>query len=217
MRQETIEDYTRQLAKSFGGVRDPVKTDELRKLYQKKNFVGMARHIRVHLGLTLNVRIAFVKSGGPPNAPAWIRHPARMPVFGTPEFRMTTVTIYLRNDFLKEAPFDTVVFALAHEFAHVVLEAIQHPLKKDEVAVDLAAMLLGFRDSYCAGCLYPVRKAQPAKPKNFRQTVMHALGRIFKKEEPSRFEMGVIGYLTPEEITYAAALMERGFGWPARN
>ena len=41
MRQETIEDYTRQLAESFGGVRRPVETKVLPGLYQKKDFVGL--------------------------------------------------------------------------------------------------------------------------------------------------------------------------------
>ena len=41
-------------------------------------------------------------------------------------------------------PFDWIVAGFAHELAHVVLCSINHKLQKDEKAVDLTAMILGY-------------------------------------------------------------------------
>jgi hypothetical protein len=44
-----------------------------------------------------------------------------------------------------------VAIAIAHELSHVVLDSIRHPLFREEKAVDLTAMLLGFRRLYLSG------------------------------------------------------------------
>jgi len=43
---------------------------------------------------------------------------------------------------------------IAHELSHIVLSEIGHPLADSEEAVDLTAMLLGYRDIYVATAKY---------------------------------------------------------------
>ena len=75
-----------------------------------------------------------------------------MPLMGTPEFERSLATIFLSKAFLAKASFEQVVMAIAHEMSHIVLSGLQHPLQSEETAVDLTAMLLGFRDFYIEGC-----------------------------------------------------------------
>src|SRR5262249_9385209 len=50
--------------------------------------------------------------------------------------------------FLEQSTYGQAAITIAHELSHIVLESIQHPLKKEEKAVDLTAMLLGFSRLY---------------------------------------------------------------------
>ena len=93
-----------------------------------------------------------------------------------------SVTVYLRKSFLQRAPFETVVMGLAHEFCHLVLDSTGNPLRRSEVAVDLTAMLLGFRDFFVTGCTY-----------------------CYSVEGEEYREM--VGYLSRDELLYAAQAM----------
>jgi hypothetical protein len=77
-----------------------------------------------------------------------------MPEFGTEAFWRTTPIVYIRKEFLRQMPFATAVCALAHEMAHVVLESTGNPLRANEKAVDLTAMLSGYSEMYLQGVTY---------------------------------------------------------------
>jgi hypothetical protein len=81
------------------------------------------------------------------NAPAWIRLPEKVPYYGTDAFKEMKADMFIVKEFAQAASCNQFAIVVAHEFSHVVLDAIGHPLRKDEKAVDLTAMLLGF--SYC--------------------------------------------------------------------
>ena len=151
MRTALIESYIRQLRASFGPVKTPVAEEELRVLYDAKDYAGMIRHIQGVLRLDMKVRLGLVNKGGL-DAPAWVERPKPMPIYGSAAFRQTIVIIYLRKSFLRDGTFEEVVLAVAHELCHIVLDAIGHTLADKEEAVDLTAMLLGFRDFYTTGC-----------------------------------------------------------------
>lgn len=209
MRIVMIESYIRQLVPSLGGVRETERPEKLRKLYQERDFVGMVRHIRAQMGLNMKVRVGFVNSGGPANSSAWIVRPGQMPFFGTPDFQRMEVTIYLRKSFLADAPFEAIVLAIAHEFTHVVLDAIGHALNRQEAAVDLAAMLLGFRDFYRSGCRYQVPIKPPQQSQDLRDAVTYLLQMV---NGPSI----ALGYLTSDEVHLAASIMDRQVGQAVR-
>lgn len=99
--------------------------------------------------MNLNVRITLHwTSDGPEGKPAWVTMPRDMPYYGTPEFSCVEVRVYIVKSFAMKEPYTRFAAAVAHELSHVVLRAIDHPLKEDEKAVDLTAMILGFSDVY---------------------------------------------------------------------
>jgi hypothetical protein len=202
VRPEKIVSYLKLLRSSLGAARPPVGSDGLRELYDARDYTAMVKTVRDGMGLDLRVRVGLVNEGGLNNAPAWVSYPKPLPRFGTEAFKKTLVTVFLRKSFLAESDFESVVMAIAHELAHIVLFGIGHPLEQEEVAVDLTAMLLGYRDFYLAGCHREIR------PKS-------ALTRFFQRhiEGVERRTFQTLGYLTPEEVRFAAELL----GTPTQN
>ena len=180
IRADEIRSYLAQLHGSLGGSRAPVSPIELRELYDRQNYTGMVKLIRDGMRLGLRVRVALVNHGGPDRAPAWIERPDPSPRNGTPEFKRTIVTVFLRKSFLLRYKFEHVVMAIAHELSHIVLFRISHPLEKVEVAVDLTAMLMGYSEFYFNGL------------------------ELLRAES-----LGSLGYLTGNEIRYAAGVLGR--------
>jgi hypothetical protein len=74
-----------------------------------------------------------------------------MPAYGTNAFKELRLDLYLRRSFLLQSSYDEIAIAIAHELSHVALDSIHHPLRGCEKAVDLTAMLLGFRRLYLTG------------------------------------------------------------------
>lgn len=190
MRKDLVESYLDKLLASFGPVRPPIVEERLQALYDAKDYAGMVRHIQDVLCLDVGIRLGLVNSGGP-NAPAWVSRIKPMPMFGTWSFSQLTVTMYLRKSFLKDGYFEEIVCAIAHELCHILLDAIAHSLRDQEEAVDLAAMLLGFRDFYVTGC--------------------HSVQDISSPDDIlsgiNVYQARIHSYLTREEIGHAATYM----------
>jgi hypothetical protein len=132
----------------------PISTGLLKKLHEARDFEGMLRAIKRTMNIEARLIVGWVNSGGPKGfetAPAWIEMPAHMPFYGTSAFKDITIKLFIRRSFLWENSFDRIAIAIAHELAHVVLNSIHHPLRAEEKAVDLAAMLLGFSQLYLTG------------------------------------------------------------------
>lgn len=187
MRREMIESYIDQLRRSFGPICRPVAEEELYELYRAEDYARMIYHIQTALHLDLRLRLGLVNRGGP-NFPAWVVGYRSMPMYGTAAFRQLCVTIYLRKTFLQRASFEEVVIAMAHELSHIVLESTYHHLRREEEAVDLTAMLLGFRDFFLTG-------SSTIRDRH------HSLDGTVKYKELH------LGYLTPEEVSYASTYM----------
>ena len=191
MRKELIESYVTKLRASFGPVRTPIDEDALRAAFDARDYEQMVSCISLALCLDMRLFLALVNKGGP-DAPAWIEIPEKLPLFGTLAFRQTIVTVYLRKAFLAESLFEEVVVAIAHEFSHVVLNATMHPLRFEEEAVDLTAMLLGFRDFYVTGCR--TNRVMPPSPADLITGNRSV-------------DIRINGYLSFEEVGYAAEYM----------
>lgn len=199
-----IEEYIGQLSVALGGVHPLITSEKLREMHRKKDFASMVHYIRTTLKLDLRIRVGFVNSGGPTQAPAWINIPITMPHYGTSAFRKTPVTMYIRKTFLKQQPFETIVSAIAHELSHIVLRAIGHGLENQEEAVDLAAMILGYRNFFRIGCQY-VEVIEPVqKWWHLCKTIYDLLNLIFGKKIVTHTH----GYLTIDEINFAADIMD---------
>jgi len=198
IRAEMIQSYIAQLRASLGGVK-PVGEGRLRELFGRQDYTGMVKVIRDSMGLDLRVRVGLVNEGGPVGAPAWVSAPKPMPRFGTAEFQRTLITVFLRKSFVNTHSFEEVVIAIAHELSHIVLFGIGHPLQECEEAVDLTAMLLGYRELYLAGSFCEVR------PATFWQRLGSSIEKRITGVERRTYR--TFGYLTPEEVRYAAVIL----------
>jgi hypothetical protein len=205
MRTGMIKNYVDQLKKSFGKIRVPVDDAELQSHFNAKDYTQMLAFICKSMNVLCRLRLGMVNSGGA-SAPAWVELPEHFPMPGTKQFSELLVTMYLRKDFVARAEFEAVVLALAHETAHIVLDSVRHTLRREEPAVDLTAMLLGYRDFYVTGCKYQTVSLE------IEDT---GLGKVFNKlwGKISGTEVtttGQIGYLSREEVIFASNYMTLG-------
>jgi hypothetical protein len=163
----------------------PIPTATLKSLHKSRDYTGMVQFIKDTMNVEVKLRIGWVNSGGPKemkDAPAWVYMPKPMPSYGTDAFRALTIPMFFRKPFLSGSDYDQAAIAVAHELSHVVLDSIAHPLRDVEKAVDLTAMLLGFRELYETACY---------KTWYSGNTINHQR----------------LGYLTPEEVAFANELL----------
>ena len=185
---DEIKGYLAQLRQALPCVA-PVSARALKSLHKAKDYEGMLRLIRQSMNVQVRLTIAWVNSGGHKSddgreAPAWIELPAHMPRYGTAAFRDLKLTIFLRKSFLAESTYDEAAVAIAHELSHVVLDSIAHPLRRVERAVDLTAMLLGFRLLYQIACYKEFHSERMVTTKG-------------------------LGYLSPAEVNLANDIISR--------
>jgi hypothetical protein len=192
-----IRSYIEQLRFSLGKGRPAVSRKQLRSFFAAKVYTGMIKFIRDSMNLDVRLRLGIANNGGPPNAIAWIPLPSRLPPFGSREFREHRFTVFIKKSFLDEGRFEQVVMAIAHELSHIVLHGLDHPLRECEVAVDLTAMLLGYRDFYLDGCEYI-----ETRPRAFWDRFKHELKYAFGRNQIRLTKS--VSYLKPEEVAYAA-------------
>jgi len=146
----SIEAYIKQLREAIPHV-SPVSAKGLKTLHRRRDYEGMVRLIRRTMNLDVKLIVGWVNRGGPKgfeNAPAWVQMPERMPYYGSSEFKNLKMTILIRKSFLAQSTYEQIAIAISHELSHIVLDSIGHPLRKEEKAVDLTAMLLGFSHLY---------------------------------------------------------------------
>ena len=114
-------------------------------------FGGIVRLIRKTMNVGVNLTLHWT-SGPPPHekSQAWVKIPPAMPYYGTPEFKALKMDMFILKSFRDGSTRDEFAIVVAHELSHVVLDSIAHPLRDEEKAVDLTAMLLGFSFLYRA-------------------------------------------------------------------
>lgn len=199
-RKKLIDDSVEALRASLGGVKAPVDDAELARHYSARDYTEMLRYIRNSMRLNLRLKLGVVTDGGPA-APAWVEMPERIPLFGTKEFKELQLRVFLRRSFIEKSGFEQLVVVLAHEMAHIVLDSIRHPLHRTEEAVDLTAMMLGYRDFFTTGCAYTAY----ASDMQWHQRLFDWFKETAGIGDPRKSFH--IGYLKAEEVRYAAAQM----------
>ncbi|MDB5266240.1 MAG: hypothetical protein JWN89_55 [Parcubacteria group bacterium] len=163
----------------------------------------MALWVARSLKLDMRLRIGYVNSGGKKHVPAWITLPPPWALYGTPAFSEWIAILHIQRNFLAEASFEAIVFALAHEMSHLVLTSTKHPLHDKEELVDLAAMFFGYAPTFVKGAVYEPMNQSGSTRYDFSQgaymvrTVVHQ-----------------IGYLQKEEYEFAARFITRLAGPP---
>jgi hypothetical protein len=157
MTNHIVATYLDQLRRALPYV-PPISIAHDRRLYalhEARDYEGIVRFVRRTMNLEVGLILGLVNARGTENksnAPAWIELPQDMPFHGTDSFKKLKLKLYLQKSFLNDATYDQVTVIVAHELSHVVLDSIQHPLRREEKAVDLTAMLLGFRILYASAC-----------------------------------------------------------------
>lgn len=145
-----VKSYLDQLRQALPHV-PPIPVRALKSLHKVRDYEGMVRLIRSTMNIEVRLIVGWVNSGahsGMERAPAWVQTPVPMPYYGTAAFKATTIRVFIRKSFLEQSTYDKAAIAIAHELSHVVLDSIRHPLRREEKAVDLTAMLLGFSRLY---------------------------------------------------------------------
>lgn len=198
---ELVRNHLVQLLNSFGSATPPIDPAILRALYDRRDYPAMLGWIKNTMRLDLRVGLRIVDLPQQ-SAPMWIETPAKMPPYGTSEFRNSRVIVNVRRDLLETRPFGWIVAGFAHELSHVVLFSIGHPLLHEEKAVDLTAMILG----------YPtfVESAEVTVTKGWLTSTVMAillapLGILFwagTSKQTTR-----LGYLTKSEAAFARNLL----------
>lgn len=138
--------YIAQLAPAVGGCKKAVDESALRFHHSRSEFADMLSEIKMRMSVPAKLRLGLVKSGGPADAAAWIALPQPFPLLSTQEFRGSTFTIHVRKSALASTSFEGACYVFSHELSHLIIEGICHPLRKNERAVDLLAMILGFAE-----------------------------------------------------------------------
>lgn len=186
--------YLHQLRQSLPRV-PPIPAGALKALHAVQDYEGMLRLIKKTMNIESKLRVGWVNKGGSEDAPAWVEVPPQMPLYGSKEFREMTIQVYFRKSFLAQSTYDQVAIVVAHELSHVVLDSIWHPLRRCEKAVDLTAMVLGFRRLYASGSYKEYRSYNSTSSRQ-------------------------LGYLSPQEVqlvNQALARDQPSWAWELAN
>lgn len=224
-RREMIVRYIETLSRYIGNPRPPIPLAQLmkiKKLHAEKKYRDAI--IRVHDTLNLqylNLSIFFTIVDNIPKHRCALMAITRL---GFPKkFQQSPITIYAKYSFVNTAPPETFIRIAAHEWSHVVINAPQDKkhivdgLENIEVAVDLTAMMLGYREIFCIGNTYtrnmPVNFftffecARCTEIKILVKTFLRFLGFYItgQKTVPTYWQAG---YLSTEEIQFATVIMD---------
>lgn len=140
--------YIDQLRRSLPYV-PPFLNRKLKALHRNREFGDIVRLVRSMMNVDARITLHWTNNpSSSRQAKAWIRLPNDMPTYGTQAFKDLKLDMFILRPFAHQSRCHEFIAVVAHEFSHVVLESIGHPLRTEEKAVDLTAMLLGFSYSY---------------------------------------------------------------------
>lgn len=183
------------------GLRKPHDDAEFEEYYAAKKFTHLVGSVQRCMEITeLRLVVGIVK-----NAPthlrgaAWVQRSDVQYLLQGGDPSVKAFNVYLRKSFLEVAPYQVVVFGIAHEIAHLLLALRGSLLCYDEKAVDLCAMMMGF------GQYYPSAKAfRDVRSEKFLWRLWQ---RIKTGVDPGKEPLS-LGYLSHEEIQSVNALIE---------
>ena len=205
-REAQISSQLAQLSALFGAKR-PVSQAALLPLYQLRDYPSLVREIRNSFGLDkLKVRIRYHERLRTERTMAQIEQPASLPLVAAFAMLRPEVTLHLAMRRLRNASFANTVRTLAHEMAHPLLFAHNHPLKESEFAVDLTAMLFGY---------HAIFSIAHGEGEVFGQygfediPALSSLKSILMTDLREEEELTNPKYLTSEEIRFAAEIVRR--------
>lgn len=148
VRKQELYFLTTELKKTFAY--NPIDDLLLEKLFHDKNYAGMVdqmrRHMKIVCGLSLKCIATRPDNKG---APAWVISPPYFPPYGSQLQKNMKIEIFFYKEALNS--YYKFIVMMAHELSHIVLKSIDHALKRNEEAVDITAIILGFGKYYELG------------------------------------------------------------------
>ena len=144
-----VKAYIGQLRQALPYV-PPIPVQEIKAMHRKRDLGGIVKLIRNTMNVNVRLTLHWTDQVRG-DALAWVSLPEKMPYYGTPEFAKIRIDMFIRRSFAEARPYNEFAMAVAHEFSHIVLDSIHHPLRREEKAVDLTAMILGFSYLYRRG------------------------------------------------------------------
>jgi hypothetical protein len=187
-----VKKYLHQLQQLLPYV-PPISERTIKSLHKAQDYKGIIRLIKRAMNIEDVIFVVHWVPTGAANkgkhkdAVAWVEMPHNMPRYGSAAFKEMKINMYFRRSFFEQA-YDQAAIVVAHEFSHVVLESIEHPLRRCEKAVDLTAMLLGFRQLCRTACYKEWRTG-------------------------NRIESVTLGYLTTQEVERANQILIEREDW----
>lgn len=223
MRRKMIEEYIKKLSEYVGNPRAPISFEQLEKMkrfHVEKNYKDIIVCIHDTLNLQhLNLGIFFTVSDRSRMRCACM---SIQTLHNPPEVR-----IRAKDSFVAAAPPETFIRIAAHELSHTVLSTLYagkptiDELEDTEVAVDLLAMMLGYREIFCIGNGYqenvPLsfstlleRLRCSEKPRVAILACLRFVG-FYLMGNKTTLAYWHVGYLTPEEVQFATNILDRMF------
>ncbi len=137
--------YLAWLTGLFHGCKLPINEAGLRSSFERKDIAAMVLEISKYFGIRNELRLGMVNSGGP-QAPAWTTVPEGAHTISPLLFSSLHLTVCVRKTFVASESFEAVAYCLAHELAHIAMGGVYPMFLRNDRAVDLLAMLLGFSE-----------------------------------------------------------------------
>ena len=199
MNIQALESRVNAILKIIGGVRPLIDEVSLRTLHQSRSYTDMLGVIQRHMLLLTKLRVGYVTYQ--PIAPGWVLLPDSYPHYGTREFEKLKVDVYFSKPYLEQASFCSAMIVQGHELAHVYLAERRSELARDEIAVDICTMMLGFDRMYTLGSRVVSEETLPTQPQSL-------WSRIFRRNYDSSplkiVRVKQTGYLRYDEVMWVA-------------
>ena len=192
------------LMELFERVAPAIDSAVLERLFDRADFPAMLGWIKHSMHLDLNVGLRIVEQTDT-KVPIWIEFPDPMPPYGSDAFRRCRVIVNVVRSMLYSKPFDWIVAGFAHEMSHIVLKSLNNKLQDDEKAVDLAAMILGYRNFIANAQL---SKTEGSALISALTTLLLLPFGVLAFQTPSRRTLR-LGYLTESEAADALWYIQR--------
>ncbi len=186
---QQIEGYIEKLVRTYG-FHPPVNETALKIEFDHHLYAECVLEIMRKMGLPNKVKVTCYSDAKypDPTSAARIQLSLPMPRFGSQKFNSMKVPVEIKESVKNN--FHGFVTAITHELSHVVMHSTNHELQNSEIATDLCAVVFGFSSYMIKGKRIITNKK-----------ILTAHGVATQYLE--------IGYLSLEQLTYAAVYIEK--------
>jgi len=208
LRQIHIDRYIEDIRTAIGGVKDRVPSAELYTLCRGKKYAELVRCIRDQMCLErfpMRVNVDHIPSG----FSAFIERD-RLSLYTDPDhlLKAANIRLTLSRDMVRTSHADVVIFAIAHELSHILLEALGSGLARFEMAIDVTAMMAGYAEYYRDGKISLSASSHLSAEWFLPLDDIVRVCDYFRRPPGAAQMTQDVGYLTQEEVLYVMGCIE---------